>query len=800
MRKLPMAVALLLLGGAGRAAAECTAGATTLCLNASRFQVEVSWRDSHDRTGVGQAASITADTGYFWFFSEANIELVVKVLDARSVNQKFWVFFGALSSVEYDLAVTDTVTGAVKTYHNPLGQFASVGDTGAFDPASPAPEREIVNAAGSAISPASLESVQAFIEAPASGASSVFAPCPDSPYGFKLNGCRFHLAVEWKDSHGREGVGQPVQLTNDTGYFWFFSPTNVELVVKVLDARTVNGKLWVFFGALSNVEYALTVTDTVTGNVRRYENSAGRFASVGDTDAFRAGRSVSPVRDATGAASADVGPDGGILTAMGSDGSRFTLEVPVDAVNVPTTITMTPVSRIDRIPFSGGLVAGVEFEPQGLRLLVPATLTIHPASPAAVDRTLTYAYLAGGEDFILYPRTADASSLSISVPHFSGYGAGEGTSDDAAQQASQPAASPLAPYIQEIAQWQKMEFEDQITNDEFQEKLEDVVHRAYLEQIAPALQEAKRSCDRAQVKVAITTALEFSMLIQKWGSDESLVLNGITSEILADCVEILENCQKRAFDRCVARNDPYEAAVILDIGRQLQLLGVDFPPFLTEDGYVESCLRFELDFESKLVDHVEVGGYDYTRRVKFRSAQLPLRIQFTTNPYVRGNTAWDGACTLVNELATMEYNRKPCTVACTADNGYAVVFALTLEGLSSWDPSSVQVVMLYDPGAPAVRGTETCPVGSPSEFEFFPTFAGQYHLLHENENETGEVDFYVAKDWDLLRTTAGPSQNGAYFAKKSYERSVARNAVETITEETHLFLRHTPKKEMPACP
>ena len=92
MRKLLMAAALLSLAGTGPAAAECSASATTLCLNASRFEIDVSWRDSRGRSGVGQAVSLTADTGYFWFFSEANIELVVKVLDARSVNGRFWVF------------------------------------------------------------------------------------------------------------------------------------------------------------------------------------------------------------------------------------------------------------------------------------------------------------------------------------------------------------------------------------------------------------------------------------------------------------------------------------------------------------------------------------------------------------------------------------------------------------------------------------------------------------------------------------------------------------------------------------
>ena len=40
--------------------------------------------------------------------------------------------YGALTNVEYTIAVTDTETGAVKTYFNPQGQLASVADTGAF--------------------------------------------------------------------------------------------------------------------------------------------------------------------------------------------------------------------------------------------------------------------------------------------------------------------------------------------------------------------------------------------------------------------------------------------------------------------------------------------------------------------------------------------------------------------------------------------------------------------------------------------------------------------------------------------
>jgi type 1 glutamine amidotransferase len=116
--------------------AACVAGPTALCLNGGRFRVEIAWKDFDGRTGAGRASALTDDTGTFWFFDPANLEVTAKVLDGRAVNGNWWFFFGALTNVEYRITLTDTVTGARKIYRNPAGRFASQGDTAAFPAAA----------------------------------------------------------------------------------------------------------------------------------------------------------------------------------------------------------------------------------------------------------------------------------------------------------------------------------------------------------------------------------------------------------------------------------------------------------------------------------------------------------------------------------------------------------------------------------------------------------------------------------------------------------------------------------------
>jgi virginiamycin B lyase len=111
----------------------CVTDATTLCLNNGRFKVRVTFRAGAGPVQDAQAVGLTADTGYFWFFNSANIEIVAKVLSGCSVNGHYWNFLAGLTDVEVTTTVTDTVSGATKVYTNPAGTpFAPVQDTSAF--------------------------------------------------------------------------------------------------------------------------------------------------------------------------------------------------------------------------------------------------------------------------------------------------------------------------------------------------------------------------------------------------------------------------------------------------------------------------------------------------------------------------------------------------------------------------------------------------------------------------------------------------------------------------------------------
>ncbi|HYL04791.1 MAG TPA: beta-propeller fold lactonase family protein [Thermoanaerobaculia bacterium] len=273
----------------------CTASANGQCLLGGRFLVEALFQDANGNAGLANVVPITTDTAYLWFFSSTNVEVVVKLVNGCGLGNHFWVFAGGLTNVHVILRVTDSQTGAVRYYEVPYGPpFTPIQDTNAFGTCSARAAADADGEASAALRQSAIADLdarlaalraarQAAREEPAAGTS-----CTPNATTMCLNNGRFQVQATFNAGASGSGAAQAVPLTSDTGYLWFFSASNVEAIVKVLNGCGLNGSYWVFAGGLTNVAVTLTVTDTQTGQSRQYTNPANTtYQPIQDTSAFK---------------------------------------------------------------------------------------------------------------------------------------------------------------------------------------------------------------------------------------------------------------------------------------------------------------------------------------------------------------------------------------------------------------------------------------------------------------------------------------------------------------------------------
>jgi hypothetical protein len=77
-----------------------------------------------------------------------------------------------------------------------------------------------------------------------------------------LVGSRFQVTLA---DHQTGATPAAVQLSDSGGYFTFFDPANIELTIKIVDGRALNGHFWVFVASMTDTPLSLTVTDTQAG-------------------------------------------------------------------------------------------------------------------------------------------------------------------------------------------------------------------------------------------------------------------------------------------------------------------------------------------------------------------------------------------------------------------------------------------------------------------------------------------------------------------------------------------------------
>jgi len=239
-----------LYGAATSGGGPCKADSTTLCLQKNRFKVQAVFQNQfNDTGGAARAIKSTDLAGFFYFYDKSNFELMIKILDFGDVVK---VFYGQLTNLHFTITVTDTKTGSVKSYQNTAGECGGIDQT-AFAPSSTAP-------------PATI---------PLRSLPAAATTCKAGRNTLCLLGGRFKAEVDWRNQYnGASGHGGVVRASDVTGLVWFTDPSNIELIVKMLD---FGGQVKLFYGALSDLEYTLRVTDMASGATKSYFNPAGRF-------------------------------------------------------------------------------------------------------------------------------------------------------------------------------------------------------------------------------------------------------------------------------------------------------------------------------------------------------------------------------------------------------------------------------------------------------------------------------------------------------------------------------------------
>ena len=66
-----------------------------------------------------------------------------------------------------------------------------------------------------------------------------------------------------------------MELTPDSGCFWFFNAANIEAVGMVVSFCSVNGSFGFYAGGLTDVGVVMTVRDTVANQTQTFTNNRG---------------------------------------------------------------------------------------------------------------------------------------------------------------------------------------------------------------------------------------------------------------------------------------------------------------------------------------------------------------------------------------------------------------------------------------------------------------------------------------------------------------------------------------------
>ena len=220
-------------------------------------------------------------------------------------------------------------------------------------------------------------------------------------------------------------------------------------------------------------------------------------------------------------ASGKVAKTGGSVSLTSDDGSNFTLDVPANALDAETTITMTAVKTLDGAPLDKNTPTAVQFEPSGLFFKEMATLTIVPGKEIPMKEQIAFGYEGDGKDYHLAVVDPKSKDIKIKLMHFSGAGVGSGS--DAAWAASlmvqaREAQTRLSQKFGEYTQEQRRKTiigEKPLDNEELFAKMKSALDQYEYQVVQKQMVAAELDCHNAPQ--AIQSLLGMSRQRKQWG-------------------------------------------------------------------------------------------------------------------------------------------------------------------------------------------------------------------------------------------------------------------------------------------
>jgi PKD repeat protein len=258
-------VTLTVTSSGGRATSSrilsVTASDTLRLVSSHPFDITLTAQDP--RTGTEGTGQVLSQNDIYGTFSiptitgnAGNPEVIIKMVDASSIGQSYWVFYGALTDLTYTLSVREVATGITKSYND-----ARVGSTvcGKFDTSG-------FGTGSVGIEPAAWSGVT---PVPTQASEDTLTLVSAHPFNINLS------ATDPRT--GTMGQGQVIAQNGIFGIFSIPAITgnagNPEVIVKMVDASGIGQNYWVFYAALTDLSYTLAVKEAATGNTKSYNDA-----------------------------------------------------------------------------------------------------------------------------------------------------------------------------------------------------------------------------------------------------------------------------------------------------------------------------------------------------------------------------------------------------------------------------------------------------------------------------------------------------------------------------------------------